>query len=166
MIKKDDIINIMNIKKIYQIFKKHNMEDSMKRKDALSVREEELMNYLWNVHEPMTSTEMSEKLEPEGWNPVTLFKTVQSLADAGYLEVAGLEKSAKTYARKLKPSMTKEEYYSKILLQKGINSDSLADIAAALLGVSRKRQKEKDAKVIEKLEEIIEELRKNSETDA
>lgn len=138
----------------------------MKRKDTLSVREEELMNYLWNVHEPMTSTEMSEKLEPEGWNCVTLFKTIQSLADAGYLEVVGFEKSTKTYARKMRPSITKEEYYSKILIQKGINSDSLADITAALLGVSRKKQKEKDAKVIEKLEKIIEELRKNSETDA
>lgn len=138
----------------------------MKRKDALSVREEKLMNYLWKVHEPMTSSEMSEKLEPEGWNSVTLFKTIQSLADAGYLEVVGLEKSTKTYARKMMPSITKEEYYSKVLMQKGISSDSLADITAALLGVSKKKQKEKDAKVIEKLEEIIEELRKNSETDA
>jgi len=80
--------------------------------------------------------------------------------------VVGFEKSTKTYARKMRPSITKEEYYSKILIQKGINSDSLADITAALLGVSRKKQKEKDAKVIEKLEKIIEELRKNSETDA
>ena len=165
MIEKTDIINITDIKK-YNRYQKYRMEVIMKRKDALSVREEELMNYLWNIHQPMTSTEMSEKLEPEGWNSVTLLKTIQSLADTGYLEVVGFEKSSKTYARKLMPSVTKEEYYSKVLMQKGINTDSLADITAALLGVSKKKRKERDEKVIEKLEEIIEELRKNSETDA
>ena len=42
---------------------------------------------------------MAEKLEPEGWNRVTLLKAVQFLTDNGYLEVVGFEKSAKTYAK-------------------------------------------------------------------
>ena len=73
----------------------------MKNKDYLTVRQEELMNFLWKVNEPLTANEMAERLAEDGWNNVTLFKTVQSLTTDGYLEVVGLEKTVKTYARKL-----------------------------------------------------------------
>lgn len=137
----------------------------MRKKNVLNARQEELMNWLWTYGKPLTSSEMAEELEPEGWNHVTLLKTVQSLTDAGYLEVVGLEKYAKTYARKLLPSLTKEEYYSTVLLNKGIDCDSLAEITAALLGVSRKKKDEKNAEVISRLEQIIAELRTSNTED-
>ena len=71
----------------------------MKNKDYLTVRQEELMNFLWKVNEPLTANEMAERLAEDGWNNVTLFKTVQSLTTDGYLVVVGLEKTVKTYAR-------------------------------------------------------------------
>ena len=83
----------------------------MKKKDTLNKREEELMNYLWEIKKPLTASEMAKQLESEGWTNITLCRTVQSLSDNGYLEVAGLEKTAKTYARRLIPSLTKEESY-------------------------------------------------------
>ena len=49
----------------------------------LSTRQEKLMNWLWEYNNPLTSTEMAEKLEPEGWNRVTLLKAVQFLTDNG-----------------------------------------------------------------------------------
>lgn len=131
----------------------------MKRQNILSKREEELMNILWAFNEPLTQNEMAKRLEEQGWNNVTLYKTVQSLANAGYLKVVGLEKTTKSYARKLMPSMTKEEYYTSILMKNGIDSDSLANITAAFIGVSKKDKKEKNTEVIAKLEEIIARLR-------
>ncbi len=131
----------------------------MKKQDVLNKREEELMNILWAFNEPLTQNEMAERLEEQGWNNVTLFKTVQSLSNAGYLKVVGLEKTTKTYARKLMPAITKEEYYTSILMKNGINSDSLVNITAALIGVSKKDKKEKNTEVIAKLEEIIAKLR-------
>ena len=131
----------------------------MKKKDALSKREEELMNILWTYNEPLTQNEMAERLEEQGWSSVTLFKTVQSLSGAGYLKVVGLERTAKTYARKLIPAITKEEYYTSILMKNGLDSESLANITAAFIGVSKKNKKEKNTEVIAKLEEIIEKLR-------
>ena len=131
----------------------------LKKKDTLNKREEELMNYLWKINKPLTASEMAKQLEAEGWTNITLCRTVQSLSDNGYLEVAGLEKTVKTYARKLTPSLTKEEYYSSILMNRGINANSLADITAALIGVSRKNPREKDAEVIAKLEEVIASLK-------
>ncbi len=127
----------------------------MKKKDILNKREEELMNYLWEIKKPLTASEMAKQLESDGWTNITLCRTVQSLSDNGYLEVAGLEKTTKTYARKLVPSLTKEEYYSSVLRNRGINENSLADLTAALIGVSRKNPREKDAEVIAKLEKSL-----------
>ena len=131
----------------------------MKKQDVLNKREEELMNFLWAYNEPLTQNEMAERLEEQGWSSVTLFKTVQSLSGAGYLQVVGLEKSAKTYARKLIPAISKEEYYTSILMKNGLDRGSLANITAAFIGVSKKSEKEKNTEVIAKLEEIIEKLR-------
>lgn len=33
----------------------------MKNKDYLTVRQEELMNFLWKVNEPLTANEMAER---------------------------------------------------------------------------------------------------------
>ncbi len=125
------------------------MKKMFKKKESLNKREEK----------PMTTNEMAKQLQSEGWTNITLCRTVQSLTDQGYLEVAGLEKSAKTYARKLIPSLSKEEYYSSVLMNRGINANSLADLTAALIGASRKNPREKDAEVIAKLEEVIASLR-------
>lgn len=135
----------------------------MKKHDNLTTREEELLNILWDFDEPLTQNEMAERLESQGWNNVTLFKTVQSLSSAGYLEVVGLEKSTKTYARKLMPAMTKEEFYSSLLMKKGMDSDSLANITAAFIGASKMDEKEKNIEVIAKLEEIIAKLREENQ---
>lgn len=131
----------------------------MKKQEVLNKREEELMNFLWECSEPLTQNEMARRMEEQGWNQVTLFKTVQSLSGAGYLQVAGLEKSAKTYARKLVPAISKEEYYASILMKNGLDSEALANITAAFIGASKKSRKEKNSEVIAKLEEIIEKLR-------
>lgn len=157
----------MNIIKRYLILTIVNAGERRmaKKKELLNTREEELMNYLWKVNEPLTSDEMAKRLETEGWTKITLCRTVQSLADNGFLEVAGLEKVTKTYARKLLPSITKEEYYSSVLMKRGINVNSLAGITAAFIGASRKTQEEKDAEVIAKLEEIIASLRENRSED-
>ena len=58
----------------------------MKKRDGLTVREEELLNFLWETGEPMTAAEMAERLVPDGWSNVTLFKTVQNLSESGYLQ--------------------------------------------------------------------------------
>ena len=121
------------------------------------------INELWKVNEPLTANEMAERLAEDGWNNVTLFKTVQSLTTDGYLEVVGLEKTVKTYARKLAPSMSKDDYYASVLIKRGIDSSSIANITAALIGAKDKQAKEKNAEVIAKLEEIIDTLKNDEE---
>ncbi|MCI8266850.1 MAG: hypothetical protein HFH78_10535, partial [Lachnospiraceae bacterium] len=52
----------------------------LKKKDILNKREEELMNYLWEIKKPLTASEMAKQLESEGWTNITLCRTVQSLS--------------------------------------------------------------------------------------
>ncbi len=135
----------------------------MKKKDCLTQREEELLNILWEINEPLTLAEMAQQLESEGWTSATLFKTVRSLSDMGYLKITGLEKNTKTYSRRLAPALTKEEYYAEVMMKRGMGIKSIADITAAFLGVADKNSSERDAEVIAKLEEIISTLRKSGE---
>jgi len=156
---KDDIISITIIKKIKSFFQK-KWRLKMKKQDCLTLREEELLNILWEINEPMTTGEMVERLEKDGWNAATLFKTVRSLSDQGYLKIIGLEKTVKAYSRKFVPALTKEEYYAGVMMKRGLDINSIANITAAFLGITGKSDKERDTKVIAELEEIIRSLRK------
>lgn len=131
-------------------------------KKSINAREEALLDYLWEKAIPLTSNEMIADLEKEGWKQITLLKAIQSLTQKGYLVTVGVEKSVKTYARKLVPSMTKGEFYSQILIEKGIDESAIVDMTAALIGVKTKEKKDTQ-QIIEKLENIISDLKNNSE---
>ncbi len=141
------------------------MRGSMKKQNYLTAREEELLYILWEMNEPLTAGEMVERLGQGGWNKATVFKTVQTLSNLGYLKVAGLEKSGKSYARKFVPALTKAEYYAEVMMKRGLDSSSIPGITAAFLGVADKSDQERDTEVIAKLEEIINALRKAGEKE-
>ena len=95
---------------------------------------------------------MAEKLAPAGWNNATLFKTVQALSTDGFLEVAGLEKTVKTYARKLAPTMTKAQYYASIVCN---TPDIIPEIIIQKKGLKDADKTEQNAAVKKELEKII-----------
>lgn len=137
----------------------------MKKQNYLTAREEELLHILWEMKEPLTAGEMVERLSVDGWNKPTVFKTVQTLSDRGYLKVTALEKCAKSYARKFVPALTKEEYYAEIMMKHGLDSSAIPNITAAFLGGAGKSDKERNAEVIARLQEIIDTLRKAGEKE-
>ena len=106
-------------------------------KGTLSPRQEELMLFLWDKDVSLTATQMAEAMKEKGWNNVTLFKTVQALTENNFLEVKGLEKAVKTYARKLAPSMTRAEYYGNLLASRGIIKEDLPQIIASVRGTEK-----------------------------
>lgn len=122
------------------------------KKGTLTPRQTELMEFLWDANEPMTANKMAEKLAPAGWNNVTLFKTVQALSTDGFLEVTGLEKTVKTYARKLAPTMTKAQYYASIVCN---TPDIIPEIIIQKEGLKDADKTEQNAAVKKELEKII-----------
>lgn len=122
------------------------------KKGTLTPRQTELMEFLWNENEPMTANNMAEKLAPAGWNNVTLFKTVQALTEDGFLEVAGLEKTVKTYARKLSPTMTKAQYYASLVCN---TPDIIPEIIIQKEGLKDADKETQNAAIKKELEKII-----------
>lgn len=122
------------------------------KEGTLTPRQTELMELLWEANEPMTANKMAEKLAPAGWNNVTLFKTVQALSTDGFLEVAGLEKTVKTYARKLAPTMTKAQYYASIVCN---TPDIIPEIIIQKEGLKDADKTEQNVAVKKELEKII-----------
>lgn len=122
------------------------------KEGTLTPRQTELMEFLLEANEPMTANKMAEKLAPAGWNNVTLFKTVQALSTDGFLEVAGLEKTVKTYARKLAPTMTKAQYYASIVCN---TPDIIPEIIIQKEGLKDADKTEQNVAVKKELEKII-----------
>lgn len=137
----------------------------MKNNNLMTQKEEDLMEFLWNYGEPLTITEMAGLLDKEKWNQVTLFRLVKGLLNKGYLKIHGFEKNNTQYARSFIPSMTKEEYAAILLSERGIKSSSLGRIAVAMLGTGKRKKVSQDEedKLINELESIIEQIRRQGE---
>lgn len=133
----------------------------MKQRKVLTKSEERLMDYLWKQGKAMTVTELEQALAEEGVKKVTIFKAVQTLVEQEYLCVSGLERAGKAYARKFEPAITREEYAAIVLADKGIDTDSLINVAMAMIGndSDSKKNEEANEKLIKELEEIIVKLR-------
>ena len=75
-------------------------EKSLMKNINLSAREKEIMEMLWRNDTPFTSVEMLERLDPERWNKLSVFRTINSLIDKKYIVVDGFEQYNTQYARK------------------------------------------------------------------
>jgi Penicillinase repressor. len=133
----------------------------MNDRKVMGKSEEKLMDFLWEQNKAMTIVEIEQQMAREGLKKATIFKAVQSLVEQEYLRVNGFERVSKSYARKFEPAVTKEEYAAVVLAARGIDTNSLGNLAMAMLGNdnSEERDEEADEKLIEELEDIIVQLR-------
>ena len=138
-----------------------SMNWTMKEKKSLNKREEKIMEALWSQPEAVTITEIEELFADEKISKASIFKAVQSLVKQGYVNISGVELIKKTYARKLEPAISREEYAAIMLMERGITRSSLGEIALAMTGSDKngKKDKEEDEQLIKELEGIIAKLR-------
>lgn len=133
----------------------------MKQRKVMSKSEEKIMDFLWKQDKAMTIAEIEHNMVGKGLKKATIFKAVQFLVEQEYLCVNGFERVSKSYARKFEPAVTREEYAAVVLAARGIDTNSLGNLAMAMLGNdnSEKRDEEADEKLIKELEDIIAQLR-------
>ncbi len=131
-----------------------------KKEKHLTNTEEELMEIFWANKAPLTSVEILEISAGRSWNGNYLHKMLRALLKKGMIEVCGIVQSKTQYARQFRPVVTKEQYAAKLVMSKGISINSLADVAVAMVDEADGSEEEK---LIQQLEEIIQEL-KNKET--
>ena len=134
-----------------------------KKTFELTKGEERIMEFFWDSQSPLTSMDISSMTDE--FNDSYIHRLLTSLLKKEMLEVNGIEKSGKQYARNFVPTMTREEYGAMVMTGLGIKDEkALAKVAAALFkkpeGTDGKE--ETDTKeLIKELENIVEQL-KNS----
>lgn len=132
----------------------------MIKNSQFTKREEELMNFLWEYGKPATSNEMLELCQNRTWSESYLHVMLRSLEKKGAIEKCGFVQYGTQYARQFKCTITKEEYYVQLALDRGVNKGAFAQVAVAM--ASKVKPKDKD-ELVQTLEEIIQELMNQSE---
>lgn len=127
----------------------------MNNKDwKFTKREEELMELLWSVEEPMTSVEMIACDCERTWKDNYLKVMIRSLQDKDAIRVCGMKQYKTQYARLFEPNITREDYIAKFAVASGIKGSAVANVAVAMA-----KETDSDEEVIARLEEIIEQLK-------
>lgn len=136
----------------------------MKKSEALTPKDEEILCLLWDNGAPMTTMEIAEKMMERGWSRITVFKTVQNMTEDGILEVSGLAKVSKSYSRLLWPTVTKNEYFSSVLQKRGFNNSSFIGLVTTFFGMKAgEKQSKKMEAAIKEMERIVEEVKREEE---
>ena len=128
----------------------------------LTKREDELMNFLWEMDRPLTVEEMIEGAGEHSWNETYLRTLLRSLEKKGAVECCGFVLRTKLYARQFQPAISKEEFYMQLAMDRGADEKTLFDVAAAAF---MKRKKDDPKEVIQKLEEMLKEYKAKVEDE-
>lgn len=112
--------------------------------------EREVLNLLWDMGEPLSSTEIVKLSVDKTWKPSYIHIMIKSLLDKEMIRVAGFKKTTKNYARVFEPTMTREQW-SLIQIKQGKNE--YGDLIKKML-VSFLRE-ETDEKILSELSESI-----------
>ena len=76
----------------------------------LTKSEEEIMYLLWDLDEPLTSSEIVKKAVNKTWKKSYINLLINSLLKKDMIKVVGVKQMTKNYARTFVPTMTKDAY--------------------------------------------------------
>lgn len=129
----------------------------------LTGSEEEIMQFLWTYNEPVTRNDLKELCTERTWKDNYLSSLLLSLEKKNMIKAVGMIRCGKTYARRFTYSITREEYIAKLVVSKGINLNTIKEVAAAMINNEKDSHEKTDEekKTIKEIEEIIQEM-KNS----
>lgn len=131
----------------------------MREKYQLSEREQQIMNFMWDQEEAVTSTDILKALPDVMQNATYVHRTINSLLASGFIRECGVVRHKTQYARKFLPCMTREEYAAQYLVRQGIQRKSLGRVAMALLHETQDSTHQCTQETIAELQEIINQLK-------
>lgn len=124
----------------------------------LSNSEEYLLELFWQENRPLTSVDLVEIATQFKWSSNYIHKIIGLLQNKGLIEMCGVTKEGKHYIRQFVPSLSKEEYLSEMLLEKGVGTLSFAKIAMSFVKkgtADNEEQTQENLALISELEDII-----------
>lgn len=90
----------------------------------LTKSEEEIMYLLWDLDEPLTSSEIVKKAVNKTWKKSYINLLINSLLKKDMIKVVGVKQMTKNYARTFVPTMTKDAYTIKQISDRPNFTDS------------------------------------------
>lgn len=118
----------------------------------LTKSEEEIMNLLWEVGEPLASSEIVSKSVNRTWRKSYINLLINSLLNKQMIEVVGVKQMTKNYARTFQPTMSKYAYSVKrIFSQKGFKEKNIPDLFAEIIANTENPQ------ILEKMQSQLDE---------
>lgn len=128
---------------------------------ALTARESQAMDILWDSDRPLSIPDMMDLLSD--WKEGYIYLVMSSLEKKGLVYVAGFDRtSAKKYSRTFLPTISKEEYAAKLAMSMNFNKNSVPRIALAM---ARESANDDTEQTIEELEKIIQKLKAQQNHD-
>ena len=126
----------------------------------LTKSEEEIMNLLWEVGEPLASSEIVSKSVNRTWRKSYINLLINSLLNKQMIEVVGVKQMTKNYARTFQPKMSKYAYSVKrIFSQKGFKEENIPDLFAEIIANTENPQ------ILEKMQSQLEERKRELASD-
>ena len=119
---------------------------------VLTNSERELMDFIWDHHDPLTVNDILELCTERSWSENYLPIMLGSLKRKGAIVACGMKQYGTQYARKFRPTCSREEYYIQLALNGGVDMNSFAKAAVAM---AAKVSVEKRENLIRQLEDIL-----------
>lgn len=134
----------------------------MERDIHLTVREEELMNFIWEYKEPVTSNTILKFCENRSWAKSYLFVMLRSLEKKGMLMQQNSISCGRQYARQFSAAMTKEQYYVALAGERDLDGTAFLQNAVAMVA-EKDKVDQKD--LIERLRQMVESAEEETEKE-
>lgn len=126
-------------------------------KELFNKSEEALMNFLWDQGKPLSITQISELWEGKEITDHNLRVLMRSLEKKSAIECCGAEPRGRQYARIFRCTISKEEYYAKVLNANGVSLPKLLQVET--MALARVDSIENVDELIQSLQGFIDELK-------
>ena len=115
---------------------------------VLTKSELEIMDVLWAADRPLSRSDLLERSEEKNWKDSSIHILLNGLLQKEAIREAGFVKRSKTYGRTFIPTLTREEYFARMIFSFR-NKPNLVGLMEALL--AREDITRQELEAIEKL---------------
>ncbi len=115
----------------------------------LTRSEMEIMDVFWAAQEPLSRSDLLSRSEEKSWKDSSVHILLNGMLQKGVIREAGFVKRSKTYGRTFEPTLTREEYYARVVFSHR-HKPKIVDLMEALL-----RREDITPEELGKIQEIV-----------
>jgi len=98
----------------------------------LTKSEMQIMDVFWASEKPLSRSDLLERSVDKSWKDSSVHILLNGMLQKGVICEVGFVKRSKTYGRTFSPTVTREEYYAKMIYSHR-NQPQIVQLIAALL---------------------------------